>query len=54
MYIIIEPIFYSAYNYSILLHKDENFDEYQKIDDMYKEADELNHCGSIIKSKNAL
>ena len=43
--------FYSAYNYSILLHKDENFDEYQKIDDMYKEADELNHCGSIIKSK---
>ena len=43
--------FYSAYNYSMLLHKEENLDENQKIDDMYKEADELNHCGSIIESK---
>lgn len=43
--------FFSAYNYSLLLHKDDNLDEKQKIDDMYKEADELNHCGSIIKSK---
>lgn len=43
--------FFSAYNYSILLYQDDNIDEKQKIDDMYKEADELNHCGSIIKSK---
>ena len=43
--------FFSAYNYSVLLHKDTNVNDNIMIDDMYKEADELNHCGSIRKSK---
>ncbi len=43
--------FFNAYKYSSVLRKDNNADKKTMIDDMYKEADELNHCGSITQSK---
>lgn len=43
--------FHSAYNYSKILCKDLNKSIDQEIDDKYKEADELNHCGSIVESR---
>lgn len=43
--------FNTAYQYSKILHDDINKSEEQYIDDIYKEADELNHCGSIIESR---
>lgn len=43
--------FNMAYQYSKILHKDISAETEQHIDDKYKEADELNHCGSIAESR---
>lgn len=43
--------FYSAYNYSKILCRDKNKSIEQDIEDKYKEADELNHCGSIVEAR---
>lgn len=43
--------FYAAYNYSKILCRNVNRNIEQEIDDKYKEADELNHCGSISESR---
>lgn len=44
--------FNTAYHYSKILYSYSNTDMEQYIDDRYKEADELNHCGSIIEARN--
>ncbi len=43
--------FNTAYHYSKILYRNSNSDTEQYIDDRYKEADALNHCGSIIESR---
>ena len=43
--------FAMAHQYSKILHQDKNVVLEQYIDDKYKEADELNHCGSIVESR---
>jgi hypothetical protein len=43
--------FHTAYNYSKILRRNNKREIEQEIDDKYKEADELNHCGSISESR---
>lgn len=43
--------FNTAYHYSKILCETPSPNIEQNIDDKYKEADELNHCGSIIESR---